>query len=54
MTSVKILPNNNKMDIFRIYTERVVENVQDRISKPLGGLDIMQNLKETFSGTPCS
>ena len=23
--SVKISPNNNKMDIFRIYTERAVE-----------------------------
>ena len=45
---VKISPNNNKMDIFRIYTERVVENVQDRISKPLGGRDIIQNLRETF------
>ena len=37
---VKISPNNNKMDIFRIYMERAIKNVEDGISRPLGSREI--------------
>ena len=32
--------NNRKLDIFKIYTKRAVENVQDVISRPLGSQEI--------------
>ena len=38
--SVKILPNNIKMDIFEIYTEGLLKNVQDGISRPIGSREI--------------
>ena len=34
------------MDIFKIYTERAVENVQDGISRPIGSREIQKTKVE--------
>ena len=39
---VKILSNNNKIDIFIIYTERAIKNAKDGISRPLGSREIQK------------
>ena len=39
---LQISPNSNKLDIFELYTERAVENVQDGISRPLESREIQK------------
>ena len=46
--SVKIALNDIKNDIFEIYTERTVENVQDGISRTLGSREINKSKGECF------
>ena len=46
--SVTVSPNDIKNDIFKIYTERAVENVQDGISRTLGSREITKSRGEGF------
>ena len=46
--SVKISPNNNKLDSFKIYAERAVENVQDGTYRCFGGREINKTKVETI------
>ena len=52
---VKILPNNNKMDIFRIYTEGATENcLRPNFQTPWKGRNSKKQKCVQFCGTPCS
>ena len=44
---LQISPNSNKLDIFELYTERAVENVQDGISRPLESQEIQKKTTGT-------
>ena len=44
---LQISPNSNKLDIFELYTERAVENVQDGISRPPVVVDINEHIDQS-------
>ena len=45
---VKILPNNNKMDIFKSIRKGLLKNVQDGISRPIESREIKKTKVETY------